>query len=326
MSELAPGGGRVACIGVDVGGTFTDAVLTDGDPHLAGQGADHTATTSATASSPPAGSSPTRAGPTLEALLPSVGRFGLGTTAVTNVLASRTGRRVGLITTKGFEELVPLARGRRVNEDGWLMMPPEIVGAAASSASTSASTATARVVTPLDPAEVVPAARQPRRRASASRRSPCRSSGRSATRSTRSRPCGASADVYPDLPVMSGCRPPPGHPRVRAHDLRPAQRLRRRARSPASSELAARAARRSACACPLLLVHSGGGSITVAEARRVPIDLAESGPAAGVAAAVGGGPAQRASTDAVTCDMGGTSFDVSVVERRPADAAQRGAS
>ena len=48
-----------------------------------------------------------RAGTTLQALLPTVSRFGLGTTAVTNTIASRTGRRAGLVTTSGFEDLVP---------------------------------------------------------------------------------------------------------------------------------------------------------------------------------------------------------------------------
>ncbi len=63
---------------------------------------------------------------------------------------------------------------------------------------------------------------------------------------------------------------------------------------------------------PLLLVHSGGGSMTVSEARRRPLGLAVSGPAAGVAAAVT--VAATSGTDnVITCDMGGTSFDVSII-------------
>ena len=63
---------------------------------------------------------------------------------------------------------------------------------------------------------------------------------------------------------------------------------------------------------PLLLVHSAGGSITVGEARRVPVGLAESGPAAGVAASAALAHAEG-TPEVVTCDMGGTSLDVSVI-------------
>jgi N-methylhydantoinase A len=63
---------------------------------------------------------------------------------------------------------------------------------------------------------------------------------------------------------------------------------------------------------PLLLVHSGGGSISVAEARRQPLGLAASGPSAGVSAAIAVART-RCVADAITADMGGTSFDVSIV-------------
>jgi N-methylhydantoinase A len=51
----------------------------------------------------------------------------------------------------------------------------------------------------------------------------------------------------------------------------------------------------------------------VAEARRRPLGLAVSGPAAGVAASVAVGAAAGVD-DFVTCDLGGTSFDVSVIQ------------
>jgi N-methylhydantoinase A len=66
-------------------------------------------------------------------------------------------------------------------------------------------------------------------------------------------------------------------------------------------------------AAPLLLVHSGGGTISVPEARTRPVWLAESGPAAGVSAAAT--LAVRSGLQrCITCDMGGTSFDVSHVQ------------
>ena len=80
------------CIGVDVGGTFTDAVLTDGigvwrakSPTTPANIADGVLAAVALAA--------VRAGTELDRVLPAVGRCGRGTTAVTNVLASRAGRR-----------------------------------------------------------------------------------------------------------------------------------------------------------------------------------------------------------------------------------------
>jgi N-methylhydantoinase A len=56
-----------------------------------------------------------------------VRKFGLGTTAVTNVIATRKGLRVGLITTRGFEETLRLARGRTQEIDGWLQSVDALV-------------------------------------------------------------------------------------------------------------------------------------------------------------------------------------------------------
>ncbi|EDP65335.1 5-oxoprolinase (ATP-hydrolyzing) [alpha proteobacterium BAL199] len=62
----------------------------------------------------------------------------------------------------------------------------------------------------------------------------------------------------------------------------------------------------------VLIVQSNGGVMTVDTARRVPIRTALSGPAAGVIA--GAHIATSAGfPNIVTCDMGGTSFDVSLV-------------
>src|SRR5205823_10278920 len=142
------------CVGVDVGGTFTDAVLTDGagiwrakaptTPADVGQGVVAALEVAVT-----------RAGSDITSLLPAVRRFGLGTTAVTNALASRTGRRVGLLTTKGFEELVSFARGRRVHdEEGWLTPPPEVVSPRCTVGINERMDRDGNVIRALDPAEV----------------------------------------------------------------------------------------------------------------------------------------------------------------------------
>jgi N-methylhydantoinase A len=63
---------------------------------------------------------------------------------------------------------------------------------------------------------------------------------------------------------------------------------------------------------PLLIVQSNGGIMTAATARAFPVRTALSGPAAGVIAAA---EIARAAgfANVVSCDMGGTSFDVSLV-------------
>jgi N-methylhydantoinase A len=116
---------------------------------------------------------------------------------------------------------------------------------------------------------------------------------------------------FPDLPVTSGAQL---HPVMREYErttfalLNAATADGLKGIDALASELAERGLR-----VPVLLVHSGGGSLSVGEARQTPMLLAESGPAAGVAAAASVAAA-AGYPDAVTCDMGGTTFDLSVVK------------
>ena len=132
---------------------------------------------------------------------------------------------------------------------------------------------------------------------------------------------GALVDAFPGLAVTSGAAL---HPVIREFERSTFALLNAYTSGALTGveQLAEELARRG-LPVPVLLVHSGGGSTTIAEARRMPISLAESGPAAGVAAAV---EVARAADvmDAVTCDMGGTSFDVSVVSGGQATRRARG--
>src|SRR6185312_3155764 len=60
------------------------------------------------------------------------------------------------------------------------------------------------------------------------------------------------------------------------------------------------------------IVQSNGGIMSTATARRLPVRTALSGPAAGVIAAAAIATA-AGYEDVITCDLGGTSFDVSVI-------------
>lgn len=64
----------------------------------------------------------------------------------------------------------------------------------------------------------------------------------------------------------------------------------------------------------LLIVQSNGGVMSIEMARQLPVRTALSGPAAGVIAACEIAAAAGL-PDIVTCDMGGTSFDVSLIEK-----------
>ena len=146
------------CIGIDVGGTFTDAVLTDRrgvwrakaptTRNDLGRGVLEACRLAAI-----------RAGSSLEGVLPQVSRFGLGTTAVTNVLATRSGPPIGLITTTGFEDTIPLSKGRQVLDDGWVVNPVPIVPRNLVVGVEERLDREGQVLDPLEPEEIADAAR-----------------------------------------------------------------------------------------------------------------------------------------------------------------------
>jgi N-methylhydantoinase A len=307
------------CIGVDVGGTFTDVVLSDG---IQVWRAKAPSSTTALGEGVIAGCRlvAQRAGMTLEALLPRVVRFGLGTTAVTNVIAARTGRRVGLITTNGFEDLVPIARVRRVPRDGWLVPPDGLLERDCIVGVDERIDRDGNVLRALVMTEPVAAARRLIER-----------NGIEAIAVSFLWSCvnpvheqlavQAISSAFPQVPVVSGAAL---HPMVREYERTTFALLNAYASGALNGvDELVDSLEALGLAYPPLLVHSGGGSISVAEGRRAPATLAESGPAAGV---VGALAVSRAAgvTQAVACDMGGTSFDMSIISNGDAMRRTRG--
>ncbi|HSI97887.1 MAG TPA: hydantoinase/oxoprolinase N-terminal domain-containing protein, partial [Gaiellaceae bacterium] len=93
-------------IGIDIGGTFTDTVVMESD------GAIHTFKSPTTPHDLMEGLianlvlAAEVAGRDLDELLKDVGRIGHGTTAATNAFIERRGAKVGLLTTRGFEDTI----------------------------------------------------------------------------------------------------------------------------------------------------------------------------------------------------------------------------
>jgi N-methylhydantoinase A len=308
MSESALELSDGVCFGIDIGGTFTDAVLTDGRsswrakaPTTEGRLGDGVLEACRRASG--------RAGSTLEQVIPCVARFGLGTTAVTNVLATRTGPPVGLITTAGFEDQIPLAKGRRILDDGWVAVPEPVVPRHRIVGVAERIDCNGEVLVPLHADDVVAAARHlvddEGVEALAvsflwSFRNPCHEDAA----------VDAIREALPDVEIFSGAALNP----IMREFERTTFALFNAYVGGAFAGIDALASELTALGLqvPLLLVHSGGGSITAGEGRRVPLALAASGPAAGVAASISLAAASGL-RDVVTCDMGGTSFDIAVI-------------
>ena len=296
---------RDILIGVDVGGTFTDAVVMVGGasfrakspstyPEI-GRGVLAACELAARAS-----------GQELAELLPRVKKFGLGTTAVTNVIATRTGLKTGLVTTKGFEETLRLARGRTSEQDGWLKPVDALVEARAIVGIDERIDRNGVVLKALVPADVVKAGRYLADEVGVESIAVSflwsflnEAHEREAARLLR--------EALPGMPISSGV------------ELRPVIREYERTTLAVLNAYAtgayrgvdglAKQLREAGLEAPVLLCHSGGGAISVEQAREQPVWLAASGPAAGVAAAAR--IARDAGEDKVlTCDLGGTSFDV----------------
>lgn len=112
-------------VGIDVGGTFTDLVLYDDDgqlsfvklpstPHEPSLGVINALRLMAE-----------QRRISLEELLGGITIFIHGTTVATNILVQRKGARLGLITTKGFRDLLELREGARNNRYKLRVSPPE---------------------------------------------------------------------------------------------------------------------------------------------------------------------------------------------------------
>jgi len=301
-------------LAIDTGGTFTDFVLRD---HASG--ASWFAKTLSTPSDP--------ARATLEGIdrlasvrpfrLAAVGEIRIATTVATNAILERKGGRTALVTTRGFRDVLIMGRSKRFDTyDLWLDKPRPLVPRRAIHEVDERIGPDGEVLAPLDPDSVAAVAER------------------------------LAADGVESVAVsLLHAYANPAHERAARAVL--AERLEGPARNrevsiSLSSDVSPRrreyertstvvanayvkpivgrflAELEAAFASlgftgELRVMQSNGGLTTPALAREYPVNIIESGPAAGVLACRATGARERLS-HVITFDMGGTTAKVGVID------------
>jgi N-methylhydantoinase A len=289
-------------IGIDVGGTFTDVFVLDEE-----SGACTVAKVPSTRHDPAQG------------ILDGIGRVAgdlaaiatvvHGTTVGTNALIERKGAPTGLITTAGFRDVLEMRRRDRPQTWGlWGQFEP-VVPRDRRLEVNERTLADGTIRTPVDAAEVKSAAKHLLKLGAEAVAVVFINAHANAENERRA--VDAVRSVWPNAHVAV------------SHDILPEIREFERTSTTALNAylqpvvgqylgrleqgLASTGAREN-----LLIVQSNGGVMSVETAKRLPVRTMLSGPAAGVIA--GAHIAALAGfANVITCDMGGTSFDVSLI-------------
>ncbi len=298
-------------VGCDIGGTFTDVAIVDQDGRVTTDKADTTPADLAIGMLAALEAAAGQVGLPLEALLADTSRFVNGTTIVTNSIATLTGSKVGFIATRGHGDVLRIARSaRNAHRDHHLQLNlPQIVPHRRIVEVDERVDKKGSVVVALTEQEA-------RRAIDTLLQEDVQSIAISllwsfANPAHEEAIAGILEREHPDLYVSVASRL---HPVMREYEramttvlnsftgLRVAEYTRRIER-----ELSDRGLR-----VPISFMQGFGGTMSAQEARRKPIALVDSGPAGGVVGAARLG-AQIGIPDLIAADMGGTSFDVSVL-------------
>ena len=284
-------------IGVDIGGTFTDFVLQDGDTLRAYKvlSTPRDPARAVLAGLPPSGSAP-------------VAEVIHGSTVATNAVLERRGARTAFLTTRGFRDLLLIGRqNRRSLYDLFDDRPAPLVPPDLSFEVTERVLRDGTVLTPLSAEEIPPLVER------------LRAAGVESVAV-----CLLFSFVRPDHERQLGqaLRQAGFHVSLSSQVL-PEFREYERASTTALDAyvapiVAAYLERLEAglAGVPLRILQSNGGRLSAAEARRHAARTLLSGPAGGVVGAAQ--VARQAGFDrALTFDMGGTSTDVSLVDGQP---------
>ena len=288
-------------VGVDVGGTYTDLFLFDEATGIARVGK-----VPSTRGAEAVGFA---AGIKGLAALPDISAIVHGTTVGTNALLERKGGRAGLITTAGFGDVLAMRRRDRRATWGLLGNFVPVIPAAMRIEVAERTLADGAILTPVDPLEITRAAHL------------LLEMGAEALCIVFLHSYANPANERAALEAARAVWPNP-HVSI-SFDILPEIREFERASTTALNAilqptvggyLAAldTTLRDGGFVGEFLIVQSNGGVMSVETAGRLPVRTALSGPAAGVIAAAHIA-SEAGYPDVITGDIGGTSFDVSLV-------------
>ncbi|HEY0438989.1 MAG TPA: hydantoinase/oxoprolinase family protein [Xanthobacteraceae bacterium] len=298
-------------LGLDVGGTFTDLVLVDENGAIAATKAPTTHDDLIVGLFEGLGILAGAKGWTTAELLSRVGVIVHGTTVATNAVLTETGARTGLITTRGFRDILAMRRGiREVFYDNKYKAPHPLVPRYLRQVVTERVTVAGEVLTPIALDDVKAA---------------CALFARENIEAVAI--CFMHSYKHPEHEALAAevARRELPHAFVTAsHEVLPAIRLYDRVSTtvfnaytgPIVHRYLSRlehALREQGFNGALLIMQSNGGVTSPAEAVRAPARLILSGPAAGPAAGIAAAGVLGFS-DLAVCDAGGTSFEVSLIQ------------
>ncbi len=295
-------------LGIDIGGTFTDIVAYS---HASGLSLSHKELTTSDAPHRGVIAGVRKLFAREGIAFDSVGRVIHATTLFTNALIERKGARTGLITTAGFRDTLEMAREHKYElYDLHIELPRPLVPRHLRLEAAERIAPDGAVVQPLDEAGVLAAAAELRRQGVTSVAIVFLHAYANAAHERRARDLIRAAN--PDLFVSISSEV---SPQIREYE-RSTTTVANAYITPLAdgylelmrSEIAALGIR-----APLFMMLSNGGLTHVDEAKRVPIQLLESGPAAGALA--GSFFGERSGVrDVLAFDMGGTTAKLAIIE------------
>lgn len=291
-------------VGVDIGGTFTDLVAFD-------------STTGELSMSKSFTTPADRTDGVMEVLaeggvsLSDVEQFVHGTTTATNAVVERKGGRVGLISTAGFRDTLEIMRiNRERHYDLQWASPVPLVPRRLRFEATERVDYRGRVITPLD-TEALAATVAEMKAAEVESVAVCfLFSFMNPVHERQARD--VIRQVWPEVPVSISSEI---LPEIREYERSSTVVIDAYVKPVMGAyfeDLETRLASEG-MDCGVTVISSGGGIVPVAEAKATPVRTLQSGPAGGVIGAAHLG-AQSGYRNLLAIDVGGTSFEVSLIE------------